>query len=301
MAPAAHRRFTEWSAARGRAKPHRLVLDALGARGEPDRSRRAIASGTMRARKKGGLTGPDPVDRGRKGSKIHSIAERTGLPRSIGISGAHLHGSRALEPLVRGVPPVRSRRGPPAGPPGCTATGAATTTTCAAGAASATASPAGASSPPAGRAGTAGPSNGPGNADVPHHLGELRRVAALSAGDHDGQDVPRGVGSETEPGRQAACERPSARSSGSATRPSGADEPARPARQAPGPVLQEAPWAGPSAAAQGTSPFRAGAPPAAGDGARGEGVSVRCQCSGARGSGVRARSRISSMRCPRTR
>ncbi|GAA1217777.1 hypothetical protein GCM10009578_070470 [Streptomyces rhizosphaericus] len=40
------------------------------------------------------------------------ITERTGLPISIGISGANLHDSQALEPLVRGIPPIRSRRGP---------------------------------------------------------------------------------------------------------------------------------------------------------------------------------------------
>ncbi|AJF69418.1 transposase [Streptomyces vietnamensis] len=61
---------------------------------------------------RGELTGPNPVDRGKKGSKIHLITERTGLPVSVGISGANLHDSQALEPLVRGIPPIRSRRGP---------------------------------------------------------------------------------------------------------------------------------------------------------------------------------------------
>ncbi|GGP56702.1 hypothetical protein GCM10010278_37290 [Streptomyces melanogenes] len=61
---------------------------------------------------KGGLTGPNPVDRGKFGSKIHLITERTGLPLSVGISGANVHDSHALEPLVRGIPPIRSRRGP---------------------------------------------------------------------------------------------------------------------------------------------------------------------------------------------
>jgi transposase len=52
------------------------------------------------------------VDRGKYGSKIHLITERSGLPPSVGISGANLHDSQALEPLVRGIPPIRSRRGP---------------------------------------------------------------------------------------------------------------------------------------------------------------------------------------------
>lgn len=61
---------------------------------------------------RGDLTGPNPVDRGKRGSKIHLITERTGLSLSIGISAANAHDSQALEALVRGIPPVRSRRGP---------------------------------------------------------------------------------------------------------------------------------------------------------------------------------------------
>ncbi|MFD7395072.1 IS5 family transposase [Streptomyces virginiae] len=107
----AHRRFSEWSKARVWAKLHRLVLDELGARGELDWSRCAIDSVNMRALKRGDPTGPNPVDRGKFGSKIHLITERTGLPLSVGISGANLHDSQALEPLVRGIPPIRSHRG----------------------------------------------------------------------------------------------------------------------------------------------------------------------------------------------
>ncbi|GAA2449759.1 hypothetical protein GCM10010421_47660 [Streptomyces glaucus] len=62
--------------------------------------------------KRGPLTGPDPTDRGKPGSKIHLITDRNGVPLSLGISGANLHGSLGLEPLVRGIPPVCSRRGP---------------------------------------------------------------------------------------------------------------------------------------------------------------------------------------------
>ncbi|GHG95118.1 hypothetical protein Srubr_36740 [Streptomyces rubradiris] len=61
---------------------------------------------------RGHLTGPNPTDRGKKGSKIHLTVDRTGLPLSIGISAANLHDSQALIPLVRGIPSIRSRRGP---------------------------------------------------------------------------------------------------------------------------------------------------------------------------------------------
>jgi hypothetical protein len=62
--------------------------------------------------KRGPLTGPNPTDRGKLGSKIHLITDRNGLPLSLGISGANMHDSQGLEPLVRGIPPIRSRRGP---------------------------------------------------------------------------------------------------------------------------------------------------------------------------------------------
>ncbi len=62
--------------------------------------------------KRGPLTGPNPTDRGKLGSKIHLITDRSRLPLSLGISGANLHDSLGLQPLVRGIPPIRSHRGP---------------------------------------------------------------------------------------------------------------------------------------------------------------------------------------------
>ncbi len=40
------------------------------------------------------------------------ITEQTGLPLPVGISAANLHDSQALIPLLQGIPPIRSRRGP---------------------------------------------------------------------------------------------------------------------------------------------------------------------------------------------
>ncbi|WP_443074395.1 IS5 family transposase [Streptomyces sp. NBC_01462] len=107
-----HRRFTHWSQGRVWAKLHRVVLDELGSEGIIDWSRCAIDSVSLRAVKGGPLTGPNPTDRGKKGSKIHLLTDRRGLPISVGISGANTHDSQGLEPLVRGIPPIRSRRGP---------------------------------------------------------------------------------------------------------------------------------------------------------------------------------------------
>jgi transposase len=40
------------------------------------------------------------------------VTERTGLPLAVGISAANTHDSLGLEPLIRDIPPIRSRRGP---------------------------------------------------------------------------------------------------------------------------------------------------------------------------------------------
>ena len=61
---------------------------------------------------RGDLTGPNPVDRGKPGSKIHLVTDRLGIPISVGISGANTHDSLGLIPLVTAIPPIRSRRGP---------------------------------------------------------------------------------------------------------------------------------------------------------------------------------------------
>jgi IS5 family transposase len=59
--------------------------------------------------KRGPLTGPNPTDRGKSGSKIHLITDRNGLPLSLSISAANMHDSLGLQPLVRGIPYARRR------------------------------------------------------------------------------------------------------------------------------------------------------------------------------------------------
>lgn len=90
---------------------HRVFLDELEARGA------GLVAMRHRLRqrpggKRGPLTGPNPIDRGKPGSKIHLITGRNELPLSLGISGTNTHDSLGLQPLVRGIPPIRSRRGP---------------------------------------------------------------------------------------------------------------------------------------------------------------------------------------------
>ncbi|MDO0929791.1 IS5 family transposase [Streptomyces sp. TG1A-8] len=107
----AHRRFTVWTRAGLWRRLHRAVLDELGARGELDWASAIVDAASVRA-KRGPLTGPNPVDRGKKGSKLHVLSKAQGIPLAVAVSGANTHHSLALKPLVRGIPAVRSRRGP---------------------------------------------------------------------------------------------------------------------------------------------------------------------------------------------
>jgi transposase len=58
------------------------------------------------------LTGPNPVDRGKPGSKLHVLSDAAGIPLVVGVSAANTHDSQALQPMVAGLPAIRSRRGP---------------------------------------------------------------------------------------------------------------------------------------------------------------------------------------------
>jgi IS5 family transposase len=58
------------------------------------------------------MTGPNPVDRGKPGSKIHVLSDRAGIPLSVAVSAANTNDSYALKPLLRAIPAIKSRRGP---------------------------------------------------------------------------------------------------------------------------------------------------------------------------------------------
>ena len=91
------------SAAPGQAqprRPHRLVAG----------QRRLL----LRSRQRGGdKVGPNPIDRGKPGSKRHLLVDRAGLPLAVLLTAANLHDSKALNDLVDAVRPVRQRRGRP--------------------------------------------------------------------------------------------------------------------------------------------------------------------------------------------
>jgi transposase len=79
--------------------------DRLGAllRGQPELPRRFW----------GALTGKNPTDRGKKGTKRHLLVDGKGTPLALRITGANRNESLEAMNLVDDIPPIRGRRGRP--------------------------------------------------------------------------------------------------------------------------------------------------------------------------------------------
>jgi transposase len=82
---------------------HRLVASQ---RGQPQCSRQ----------KGGAQTGPNPVDRGKPGSKYHLVVDRNGVPLALRLSAAYAHDAMQLLPLVDAIPSISGPRGRPGRP-----------------------------------------------------------------------------------------------------------------------------------------------------------------------------------------
>ena len=84
------------------------------ARGRPTR----LVSGNRRLGlhsrgRRGGKTGPSPVDRRKNGSKHHVLTDGRGTPLAASVTAANRHDVMELLPLVDAVPPVRGKTGRP--------------------------------------------------------------------------------------------------------------------------------------------------------------------------------------------
>jgi hypothetical protein len=64
----------------------------------------------------GGLTGPNPTDRGKPASTYHLLVDRRGIPLAACLSAANTHDAMLLEQVVDAVAPVKGPRGRPGRP-----------------------------------------------------------------------------------------------------------------------------------------------------------------------------------------
>jgi transposase len=73
-----------------------------------------LARQRERAGQRGGaLTGPNPTDRGKPGTKRHVLVDAHGIPLALLLSPANIHDSRLFAPLIDAVPPIRQCAGRP--------------------------------------------------------------------------------------------------------------------------------------------------------------------------------------------
>jgi transposase len=95
---------------------HQVVLNWLGDLDATNWSRASVDSLSVRAKRGGEHTGPNPTDSGKAGSKYHVLVDRQGVPLAVQLTAANVHDSKLLEPLVDAVQPIRRPTGRPGRP-----------------------------------------------------------------------------------------------------------------------------------------------------------------------------------------
>jgi transposase len=107
------RRLAEWQEAGVWARLHALLLDHLRGADRIDWSRAAVDSSAVRALGGGEETGPNPTDRGKKGSKHHAVVDARGVPLAATVTAANTPDVNELLEVVDQVPDVGGKRGRP--------------------------------------------------------------------------------------------------------------------------------------------------------------------------------------------
>jgi transposase len=110
------RRLRQWQERGIWRRVHQVILNWLGDLDAIDWSRASLDSISVRAKRGGEHTGPNPIDRGKAGSKYHLLVDRQGVPLAVQLSAANVHDSKLLEALVDAVPPIRRPVGQPGRP-----------------------------------------------------------------------------------------------------------------------------------------------------------------------------------------
>jgi hypothetical protein len=95
---------------------HQVILDRLGDLDVIDWSRASLDSVSVRAKRGGEHTGPNPTDRGKTGSKYHLVVDHNGVPLAALLSAANVDDSQLLVPPVDAIEPIRRPTGEPGRP-----------------------------------------------------------------------------------------------------------------------------------------------------------------------------------------
>jgi putative transposase len=95
-----HQRFQEWQQAGIFLKPMRMLVKFYGRHQGIGWLWQSIDSKSCPAPLGGSETGKSPVDRSKRGSKIHLLVDERGAPLSVGVTGANLHDKWLADDLI---------------------------------------------------------------------------------------------------------------------------------------------------------------------------------------------------------
>jgi transposase len=98
------RRLARWARTGLLAKVHALLVGML--RGQPDL---ILDTSSVRAKRGGDLTGPNPTDRGKRGTKYHVAVDGDGVPVACAATAANVNDTLAFERLFLAAFAVMAR------------------------------------------------------------------------------------------------------------------------------------------------------------------------------------------------
>src|SRR3954467_9046901 len=95
------RRLDEWSGTALLRRVHAALVRMVRSGPEAGPWDVVVDSCSVRAKRGGELTGPNPTDRGKAGTKYHIVASTDGLPLGVVPSAANVHDTRLFPHLLR--------------------------------------------------------------------------------------------------------------------------------------------------------------------------------------------------------
>ena len=95
------RRLDDWSATALLRRVHAALVRMVRAGPEAAPWDVVVDSCSVRAKRGGELTGPNPTDRGKAGTKYHVVVATDGIPLGVVPSAANVHDTRLLPHLLR--------------------------------------------------------------------------------------------------------------------------------------------------------------------------------------------------------
>jgi transposase len=115
---ACRKRLQRWQELGVWDRLHHLLLEELQGADKIDWTRAAVDSSFARALGGGEDTGPNPTDRGKKGSKHHAVVDAQGIPLSATVTAANVPDVKELLGVVDAIDPVAGKVGRPRQRPG---------------------------------------------------------------------------------------------------------------------------------------------------------------------------------------